>query len=97
MLCSILDGNSRINPEHQLSGLNQKTPKRTHFLASFLPSTNTLMELFEGAYEICFGLHLVSTFRYVEVGDAVLEDRLQILSIFFRFGRRTLEWGLATF
>ena len=35
MLCSILDGNSRINPEHQLSGLNQKTPKRTFFSPPF--------------------------------------------------------------
>jgi hypothetical protein len=58
-----------------MSGLNQKTSKGINFLSSFLPLTNTFLEFFEGADEILFDLLLVTTFRNVEMGDAVREDR----------------------
>jgi len=97
MLCSILHRYIRFNSEHQMSGLNQKTSKGINFLSSFLSLTNTFLEFFEGADEILFDLLLVTTFRNVEMGDAVREDRLQSLSSFFRIRRRLLALGLATF
>ena len=91
MLCSILHRYLRINPEHQTSGLNQKTPKCICLLSPFLPLADTFLELFERADEIVFDLLLVTTFRNVEVGNAVLEDRLQLFFSFFRFRRRNLR------
>ena len=97
MLCSILHRYLRINPEHQTSGLNQKTPKCICLLSPFLPLADTFLELFEGADEIVFDLLLVTTFRNVEVGNAVLEDRLQLFFSFFRIRRRSLRQIFASF